>query len=62
MPSARVEQCTTPLQNTVNHLNFTVEDNTCLIFKTSLIYKQKTNILTSISQLMPDFISYHKNA
>ncbi len=36
----------------VIHLNKTIEGSTCLISKTSLIYKQKTNILPNISQCM----------
>ncbi len=50
------------IKSSVNHLYDTVEGSTCLISKTSLIQKQKTNILSNISQLMLDFINCHENA
>ncbi len=42
------------IKSTVNHLNETVEDSTCLI--------SKTNTLPNISQLMLDFINCYENA
>ncbi len=50
------------IKSAVNYLNETVEGSICLISKTSLIYKQKTNILPNIFQLMLDFINCHENA
>ncbi len=50
------------LKSTVNHLNETVDGSTCLLSKTRLILKQKTNIFPIISQLMLDFINCHENA
>ncbi len=52
----------TSIKNTVNHLNETVEGNTWLISKTSLSYKQKSNIFPNTFQLKLDFINCHENA
>ncbi len=48
----------------VIRLNERVEGSTSLISERSLIYKQKTNILPNISQLILYFffINYHENA
>ncbi len=45
----------------INNFSYlkTVEGSTCLISKTSLILKPKTNILPNISRLMLDLINCH---
>ncbi len=49
-------------KSTVIHLNETVQGNTCLSSKTSLIWKQKNKYFARYIPLHEDFIICYKNA